>query len=79
MIATPLVTWGYVEQWTRAALDKVDTCPQQMDTHHPMFIEWEALSQVKKYNQITLSICPSTKCKCIEKQSLLFCASNDFN
>ncbi|XP_063892641.1 exportin-5 [Helicoverpa armigera] len=46
MTAAPLVTWGYVEQWTRAALDKVDTCPQQMDTHHPMYIEWEALSQV---------------------------------
>ncbi|CAB3235802.1 unnamed protein product [Arctia plantaginis] len=46
MIAAPLVTWGYVEQWTRAALDKVDTCPPQMDTHHPMYIEWEALSQV---------------------------------
>ncbi|KAJ8725207.1 hypothetical protein PYW07_016165 [Mythimna separata] len=46
MMAAPLVTWGYVEQWTRAALDKVDTCPQQMDTHHPMYIEWEALSQV---------------------------------
>ncbi|KAH9641557.1 hypothetical protein HF086_002244 [Spodoptera exigua] len=45
MTAAPLVTWGYVEQWTRAALDKVDTCPQQMDTHHPMYIEWEALSQ----------------------------------
>ncbi|XP_075972156.1 exportin-5-like protein Ranbp21 [Anticarsia gemmatalis] len=46
MKAAPLVTWAYVEQWTRAALDKVDTCPPQMDTQHPMYIEWEALSQV---------------------------------
>lgn len=53
MTAAPLVTWGYVEQWTRAALDKVDTCPQQMDTHHPMYIEWEALSQVRSLLYIT--------------------------
>ncbi|XP_049888101.1 exportin-5 [Pectinophora gossypiella] len=46
MTAAPLVTWAYVEQWTRAALDKVDSCPQQMDQHHPLHVEWEALSQV---------------------------------
>lgn len=46
MTAAPLVTWAYVEQWTRSALDKVDTCPAQLDVTHPLHVEWEALSQV---------------------------------
>ncbi|KAJ2950388.1 hypothetical protein O0L34_g8631 [Tuta absoluta] len=46
MTAAPLVTWGYVEQWTRAALGKVETCPPDMDVHHPLHAQWEALSQV---------------------------------
>ncbi|KAG6459839.1 hypothetical protein O3G_MSEX011628 [Manduca sexta] len=46
MTAAPLVTWSYVEQWTQAALDKVDTCPPNLDAQHPLYIEWEALSQV---------------------------------
>ncbi|KAI8440518.1 LOW QUALITY PROTEIN: hypothetical protein MSG28_001771 [Choristoneura fumiferana] len=46
MTAAPLVTWAYVEQWTRSALDKVDTCPVQLDVTHPLHVEWEALSQV---------------------------------
>ncbi|KAL0884167.1 hypothetical protein ABMA27_016175 [Loxostege sticticalis] len=46
MSTAPLVTWAYVEQWTRAALDKVDSCPPQIDVTHPLHVEWEALSQV---------------------------------
>ncbi|KAJ0179536.1 hypothetical protein K1T71_005248 [Dendrolimus kikuchii] len=46
MSAAPLVTWAYVEQWARAALDKVDSCPQHLDAQHPLHVEWEALSQV---------------------------------
>ncbi|XP_063635892.1 exportin-5 [Cydia splendana] len=46
MCAAPLVTWAYVEQWTRAALDKVESCPAELDHTHPLHVEWEALSQV---------------------------------
>ncbi|XP_068627564.1 exportin-5 [Battus philenor] len=46
MIAAPLVTWSYVEQWTQVALDKVDSCPPHIDATHPLHVEWEALSQV---------------------------------
>ncbi|CAH2229113.1 jg22168, partial [Pararge aegeria aegeria] len=46
MIAAPLVTWAYVEQWTHTALDKVDSCPLQLDVTHPLHVEWEALAQV---------------------------------
>ncbi|GBP07029.1 Exportin-5 [Eumeta japonica] len=46
MSAAPLVTWSYVEQWTRAALDKAPACPPSLDMHHPLYVEWEALSQV---------------------------------
>ncbi|XP_052738184.1 exportin-5 [Bicyclus anynana] len=46
MIAAPLVTWSYVEQWTHTALDKVDSCPPQLDVTHPLHVEWEALAQV---------------------------------
>ncbi|XP_013140612.1 PREDICTED: exportin-5 [Papilio polytes] len=46
MIAAPLVTWSYVEQWTQAALDKVHSCPPHIDITHPLHQEWEALSQV---------------------------------
>lgn len=46
MTVAPIVTWSYVEQWTSIALDKVESCPPDVDVHHPMYIEWEALSQV---------------------------------
>ncbi|XP_045533887.1 exportin-5 [Papilio machaon] len=46
MMAAPLVTWSYVEQWTQAALDKVHSCPPHIDVTHPLHVEWEALSQV---------------------------------
>ncbi|CAG9792177.1 unnamed protein product [Diatraea saccharalis] len=46
MTTAPLVTWAYVEQWTRAALDKVDSCPPHLEATHPLHVEWEALSQV---------------------------------
>ncbi|XP_050362549.1 exportin-5 [Nymphalis io] len=46
MIAAPLVTWAFVEQWTQTALDKVDSCPLQLDVTHPLHVEWEALAQV---------------------------------
>ncbi|CAH2092253.1 unnamed protein product [Euphydryas editha] len=46
MIAAPLVTWAYVEQWTQTALDKADSCPLQLDVTHPLHVEWEALAQV---------------------------------
>ncbi|CAG5044725.1 unnamed protein product [Parnassius apollo] len=46
MMAAPLVTWAYVEQWTQAALDKVDSCPPNIEASHPLHVEWEALSQV---------------------------------
>ncbi|XP_045764102.1 exportin-5 isoform X1 [Maniola jurtina] len=46
MTAAPLVTWSYVEQWTQTALDKVDSCPLQLDVTHPLHVEWEALAQV---------------------------------
>ncbi|XP_028161831.1 exportin-5-like, partial [Ostrinia furnacalis] len=46
MSTAPLVTWAYVEQWTRAALDKVESCPPHVDVTHPLHVEWEALSQV---------------------------------
>jgi hypothetical protein len=46
MTSAPLVTWAYVEQWTRAALDKVAACPAGLDASHPLHVEWEALSQV---------------------------------
>ncbi|XP_047518097.1 exportin-5 [Pieris napi] len=41
MVAAPLVTWSYVEQWTQTALDKLDA-PVANDLH----VEWEALAQV---------------------------------
>ncbi|XP_060800785.1 exportin-5 [Amyelois transitella] len=46
MSAASLVTWSFVEQWTRAALDKVAACPPDADAAHPLHVEWEALSQV---------------------------------
>ncbi|XP_053599925.1 exportin-5 [Plodia interpunctella] len=46
MTAAPLVTWSYVEQWTSSALDKVDSCPPELDVTHPLHVQWEALSQV---------------------------------
>ncbi|KAM3968247.1 exportin-5-like protein Ranbp21 isoform 2-T2 [Aphomia sociella] len=46
MVAAPLVTWAYVEQWTRAALGKIDACPPRIDATHPLHVEWEALSLV---------------------------------
>lgn len=46
MVAAPLVTWAHVEQWTRAALAKLDTCPPRVDVTHPLHVEWEALSMV---------------------------------
>lgn len=56
MTAAPLVTWAYVEQWTRSALDKVDTCPAQLDVTHPLHVEWEALSQVMLVLKLSLCI-----------------------
>ncbi|KOB74533.1 Chromosome region maintenance protein 5/exportin [Operophtera brumata] len=47
MSAAPLVTWAYVERWTSAALDKVGACPPHVELHDPLYIEWEALSQVR--------------------------------
>ncbi|XP_059051314.1 exportin-5 [Achroia grisella] len=46
MVAAPLVTWSYVEQWTRAALHKVPSCPPRVHAAHPLHVEWEALSMV---------------------------------
>ncbi|CAK1544693.1 unnamed protein product [Leptosia nina] len=40
MVAAPLVTWSYVEQWTQTALNKLDS--NVPDLH----VEWEALAQV---------------------------------
>lgn len=55
MIADPLVTWAYVEQWANAALDKAATCPPNLDTHDPLYVEWEALSQVSYF--LLLGVC----------------------
>ncbi|XP_045492853.1 exportin-5 isoform X2 [Colias croceus] len=46
MVAAPLVTWSYVEQWTQTALDKLESAPPTMDVTHPLHVEWEALAQV---------------------------------
>ncbi|CAH0721476.1 unnamed protein product, partial [Brenthis ino] len=46
MTAAPIVTWSYVEQWAHTALDKVDSCPLQLDVTHPLYVEWEALAQM---------------------------------
>ncbi|XP_037870875.1 exportin-5 [Bombyx mori] len=45
MMAAPLVTWSYVEQWTQSALDKLESCPRALHTQHPLYVEWEALTQ----------------------------------